>query len=157
MALGGDEIVMGETSELGPIDAQVGIIEGNTDQQVSADHFLRAKTKATEALNSPDDHVVRAAEIQLALLNPAFLAYCEDAMSFGRDFAAKQLCDHMFKDECQADQPLWKGRIDKIVENPTSSSKHLTHGRMITSELSVGTPSSWPHACIFGQRPMNEA
>src|SRR5688572_5280843 len=93
IALGADEIVMGETSELGPIDAQIAIVEGNAEQQVSADHFLRAKQAAVDALASTEDHIARSAEIQLASLNPAFLKFCEDSMKFGRELAKQQLRD----------------------------------------------------------------
>jgi ATP-dependent protease ClpP protease subunit len=134
MALGADEIVMGETSELGPIDAQIGIVEGNENQQVSADHFLRARNDAVSNLASTEAHIVRAAEIQIASLNPAFLTYCQDSMDFGRKFAAQQLRDHMFHDECVADKVMWETRIDEIVSNLTSSSDYLTHGRMISAK-----------------------
>ena len=55
-------------------------------------------------------------------------------MQFGRDFAEKQLRSHMFRDEHDADTGLWGQRIAQIIANLTSSSKHLTHGRMITSQ-----------------------
>jgi membrane-bound ClpP family serine protease len=132
MALGADEIIMGETSELGPIDAQIEIMQDNAPQQVSADHFLRARDKAVNDLQSADPHVVQAAQIQLSMLSPAFITYCEDSMEFGRDFATKQLSAHMFKTEIAAEQALWMERIGKIVQNLTASSRHLTHGRMIT-------------------------
>src|SRR5260370_33334490 len=52
MALGADEILMGETSELGPIDAQVIIYQDSSPQQVSADHFLRAEEQTIQSLAS---------------------------------------------------------------------------------------------------------
>ncbi|MEX0713564.1 MAG: hypothetical protein WD278_14500 [Pirellulales bacterium] len=134
IALGADEIVMGESSELGPIDAQVSIMQDNAEQQVSADHFIRAKNEAIKNLTSADQAEAQAAQIQLALLSPAFLQHCQDSMQFGRDFAMKQLKGHMFKAEREAQPALWDDRIDKIVSNLTASSKHLTHGRMITAD-----------------------
>ena len=133
LALGGDEIVMGETSELGPIDAQVYVIQDNEPQQVSADHFLRARDAAVNDLASAEDALVQAAQIQLSLLSPAFLQHCDDLMNFSRDFARKQLQSHMFASEYQQDQLAWTNRIDQIVLNLTASSKHLLHGRMITA------------------------
>ncbi|MFQ5735144.1 MAG: hypothetical protein ACE5KM_24690, partial [Planctomycetaceae bacterium] len=134
IALGADEIVMGETSELGPIDAQVFIIQDNADQQVSADNFLRARDHCLKELGSGDSARVEAAQIQLSLLSPAFIQHCEDLMNFGRDFARKQLQSHMLAAECATDQSLWQSRIDRIVSNLTATSKHLLHGRMITAE-----------------------
>jgi len=51
LALGADQILMGESSELGPIDAQVYIIQDNQEQQVSAEHFLRARDEARKELD----------------------------------------------------------------------------------------------------------
>jgi len=140
LALGSDTIIMGETSELGPIDAQVFIIEGNKEQQISADHFLRARDEAVKNLGSPDQIVVQAAQIQLALLSPPFLQHCQDLMDFAKDFAGKQLRAHMFQEEWQQDSTLWNSRIDKIIETLESSSKHLTHGRMITGQAILEDP-----------------
>ena len=134
IALGADEIIMGESSEIGPIDAQVVVMQDSTEQQVSADHFLRARNQAMDGLKSPEAHVVQAAQIQLSLLSPAFIQFCEDSMQFARDFAEKQLRSHMFKTECPSDAALWDTRIASIIKNLTSSSKHFTHGRMITSQ-----------------------
>lgn len=134
IALGGDEIVMGEISELGPIDAQVFIIQDNAEQQVSADHFLRARSDAIRDLASDQLEVSQAAQIQLSLLSPAFLKNCEDLMEFARDFARKQLKAHMFAGEYSEDSETWDARIDKIVDNLTTSQKRLLHGRMITAE-----------------------
>jgi hypothetical protein len=134
IALGADEIVMGESSEIGPIDAQVLVMQDSTEQQVSAEHFLRARNQAVDDLQSPEGHVVQAAQIQLALLSPAFLKFCEDSMQFARDFAEKQLRTHMFQTEYSSDPALWDQRIASIISNLTSSSRHLTHGRMITSQ-----------------------
>ncbi len=133
IALGADEILMGETSELGPIDAQIYIIQDNQPQQVSADHFLRARDEAIQKLASTAPQEAQAAQIQLALLSPAFLQQCKDMMDFGKDFATKQLQTHMFQVEYAQDQGTWQQRIERIVQNLTASSKRLTHGRMITA------------------------
>lgn len=134
LALGADEILMGETSELGPIDAQVYLIQDNQPQMVSADHFLRARSQAIKDLGSENLAEVQAAQIQLALLSPAFLQHCEDLLKFARDCAAKQLRSHMFASEFASDPSVWDQRIGKIVDNLTASSRHLSHGRMITAE-----------------------
>jgi hypothetical protein len=93
---------------------------------------LRAKQQCLQELASGDQARVDAAQIQLALLSPAFLMHCQDMMNFSRDFAEKQLKAHMFQQEYAANQKEWEGHIQKILENLTSTSKHLLHGRMIT-------------------------
>ena len=77
--LGADEIIMGETSELGPIDAQLSIIQDGAEQQVSADHFLRAESEAVKTLASGSPEAAEAARIHLANMSPAFLQYCRDS------------------------------------------------------------------------------
>ena len=61
-------------------------------------------------------------------------------MKVYRDFAKKQLKSHMFQTEYSADPTGWDQRIGSIITNLTSSSKHLTHGRMITSQLIKADP-----------------
>jgi len=134
LALGADEILMGETSELGPIDAQVDVLQDGLTQQVSADHFLRAKRMCIHEMRSSDKARAEAAQIQLTLLSPAFLQHCQDLMNFSRKFAKDQLWAHMFREELKLDATEWDDKIEKIVKNLTASSKHLLHGRMITAD-----------------------
>jgi ATP-dependent protease ClpP protease subunit len=133
IGLSGDEMVMGETSELGPIDAQVFIIQDGAPQQVSADHFLRAAKEATSKLASPNQEEVEAAKIQLACMSPAFLQQCQDLQNFGKQFAKRQLQTHMFSVEYAADPSAWAIKIDTLVENLTASGKYLSYGKMITA------------------------
>lgn len=133
MALSADEIVMGETSELGPIDAQVYIIQDNAPQQVSADHFLRAAKEAIDKLNSQNAGEAEAARIQLMSISPAFLKSCQDMQDFAKQFAKKQLQTHMFATEFTADAAAWGAKIDNIVQNLTTSGKYLSHGKTITA------------------------
>ena len=107
IALGGDEIVMGHTSELGPINAQVFIVQDESPQQVSADHFLRAEEEAKKLLRSPDPEDNEMGRIYLASLSPAFLQSCKDLQDFGREFARRELRAHMFAAEYAADQSTW--------------------------------------------------
>jgi ATP-dependent protease ClpP protease subunit len=132
MALSGDEIIMGETSEIGPIDGQVFIIQDNARQQVSADHFLRAASEAKKQLTSSDDGEVEAARIQMMNLSPAFLQHCKDVQEFSKQFAVRQLTAHMFAAERIEDPAVWDKKISLVVENLLSSGTHLTHGKMIT-------------------------
>lgn len=134
IALSADEIVMGEGSELGPIDAQIEVRQDGVKQQISADHVLRAFEEATQNLSAQDPAIVQAAQIQLSTLSAPFVHCCRDLMNFAKDFAGKQLRNHMFKSEHGTDSVKWDSLIDDIVSNLMASSKHLTHGRMITAQ-----------------------
>jgi hypothetical protein len=134
IALSADKILMGESSELGPIDAQISVRQDGVEQQVSADHVIRAFNEATKNLGDPDPAIVQAAQIQLSTLSAPFVHCCRDLMNFAKDFAGKQLRNHMFKAEHIADATKWDGLVDGIVENLMASSRHLLHGRMITAQ-----------------------
>jgi hypothetical protein len=86
MPQGADEIIMGETSELGPIDAQLSIIQDGAEQQVSADHYLR-EAQAIQTLASGTPEAAEAARIYLAIISPAFLQHCRDSQEFGKDYS----------------------------------------------------------------------
>jgi ATP-dependent protease ClpP protease subunit len=141
IALGGDKIIMGESSEIGPIDAQVFIVQDGSPQQVSADHFLRAEEYATSKLASDRAEEVEAGRIQLASMSPAFLKLCRDLQDFGRQFARSQLQAHMFAAEYAAEKDMWEARINAIVDNLSASGTHLSHGKMITAAAISADPT----------------
>jgi len=134
IALSSDEIVMGESSELGPIDAQINVRQDGVEQQISADHVIRAFDEATKNLASCNPAEVQAAQIQLSTLSAPFVHCCRDLMNLSKDFAGKQLRSHMFMTEHAAEATKWNKLIDDLVTNLMSSSRHLTHGRMITAQ-----------------------
>ena len=72
IALGADRIVMGESSELGPINAQVLVMQDSTEQQVSADHFLRARDQAILNLKSPEGTLFKPLKYSSRCFPPRF-------------------------------------------------------------------------------------
>jgi len=133
IALSSDMIVMGETSELGPIDAQVPVLEAGLVQWVSAQDYLDVREELVKQI----DKAAKAGEptdaylAQLTTLNPAFLQYCHNNMEFSKDFARKRLTNFMFKGYTEPDK---EALIDRIVKTLSSRSRFFTHGRMITIE-----------------------
>lgn len=90
MAIGADEILMGNTSELGPIDPQVTVADaqGNpVTQPVGA--YLRAYRVFSERLQENREDAT--AQIMLSKLDPATIVLFEAVRARARQFAENQL------------------------------------------------------------------
>lgn len=133
IALGADEIVMGYSSELGPIDAQIPVIIDGYPQQISAQSFIDARDKlveeyykATTATPPKDPQPILQ---MIASLNNSFIVECERMMEFGRDVVRKLLSKHMFGRD--KNLVAKNAKIDHIVKMLSSVQMHLVHGRGI--------------------------
>jgi len=131
IALGADEIVMGPSSEIGPIDAQVAVVIEGLLRYVSAQSFIDARESLlkqhADALAAKKD--VQAILQMLASLDIPFIEECQRMMDFGRDVVRKLLGNYMFrKDKKKA------SKIDKIVVMLSSVKTHMVHGRTITGD-----------------------
>lgn len=95
IALGGDAIVMGYVSELGPIDPQYQINIGNTVQYVSGQSFIQAYKAAQEevrqAMKRGESPVGYLQSLSASTLEPAFIEHCRRGIEFSRDIAKKFL------------------------------------------------------------------
>lgn len=102
MALACDEIVMGDHSQLGPIDPQFTIItpEGprGAPGQAIEDQFERAKKECADPAN------IAAWLPILRSYAPGLLAMCDHQQRLAEDFAAKALAEHMLSDQDDAEQ-----------------------------------------------------
>jgi ATP-dependent protease ClpP protease subunit len=131
IALGGDQIVMGYCSELGPIDAQVMIIVGGIPHYISAQSFLDARDvledRYRKAIKEKQDP--KPVLQQIASLDAPFIDHCEKLMEFSREVARKYLAKYMFS----AIKPAAKQKqaIDKVLERLSSVNIFKVHGRMI--------------------------
>lgn len=96
IALGADMIVMSETSELGPIDPQVVVADGNGNRiSHPVQTYLDAYKAHSEALaRDPSDATAR---IMLGKLDPATLKLFEAVRERARRFAESRLQRGMFK------------------------------------------------------------
>jgi len=134
IALGSDEIVMGYSSELGPIDAQVPVNASGVVQFISAQSFIDARD---ELLTQTHGAVQNGKPYQgfLQLLTTVDIAYvreCERMMNFARDVASKWLKNYML---ANANMPAGE-RDDlavRIAKKLSSAEAYLSHGRMISA------------------------
>ncbi|MBI4369246.1 MAG: hypothetical protein HY547_03340 [Elusimicrobia bacterium] len=123
IALGTDEIVMGYTSELGPIDPQIRhtLSDGST-QVYPAQSFLdglediKAKVKNEGGL-SPAYFPL------LNNLDPALLDFCHKAIERSKEFAKKWLKQGMLK--------LNPTKAEQIAEKLCEKKLYLSHGMVI--------------------------
>lgn len=96
MVLGADSVVMSDTSELGPIDPQMWIVDSNGHRRlVPMQSYLDAYSKYTELLRQDPGNV--AAQIMLGKLDPATVELCEATKDRARQFAENQLIHGMFR------------------------------------------------------------
>jgi hypothetical protein len=98
MAIGADEIVMSDTSELGPIDPQVILADNNGNRlRHSAQNYLDAYKSYSDDLKKDPEDV--AARIMISKLDPATVKMYEAVMTRTRKIAEDQLKRGMFKEE----------------------------------------------------------
>lgn len=128
IALGADEIIMGPSSELGPIDAQIPAVIEGVRRYISAQSFIDARD---DLLDRYDKRKAAKKDVEpilqmLTTLDMPFIAECERSMEFGREIGKKLLCDHMFSKK--------KGKVakaDKLVSELSSVKRFKVHGARI--------------------------
>lgn len=90
MAIGADSIVMSDTSELGPIDPQVTMVDGDGDRATqSIQAYLDSYEQLSRRLNSDPNDVV--AHLLLNKFEPARIVHFESVKARAREFAENQL------------------------------------------------------------------
>lgn len=122
MTLGADEIVMSDTSELGPIDPQITLNDGHGNLiRHSVQTYLDAYEAHTLALKTNPNDV--AAHIMMGKLEPATVKLFEAVRDRARKFAEDQLKQGMFRSG--------GGNFTKIASDLIDTKRWLTHGQMI--------------------------
>ena len=131
--MAGDEILMGATSALGPIDAQ--IILGN-GKRYSAHAFLEGIEKLKKIVD--ETKKLNAAYIPiLQNISPGEIQHCENAQCFSKSLVTEWLAKYKFKfwethsDGLPVTSDERRKRAEEIASELTSQSKWLTHGRSI--------------------------
>lgn len=131
ISLGADVIVMGPSSEIGPIDAQIPIQVSGVRRYASAQSFIDARDtllrQHAEALEKKQD--VSALLQMIASLDLPFIVECERLMDFGRVVGKDLLKAHMFARDTDAD-----AKADKVVSQLSSVALHKVHGRAINGQ-----------------------
>lgn len=132
-AMAGDEILMGPTSSLGPIDAQIMF----NNKRFSADAFLDGleKMKAEVAKSGK----LNAAYIPiLQNISPGEIQHCENAQRLSRLLVTKWLSQYKFQDwdkhsstGAPVTQKEKEERAEQIASKLCKQSDWLTHARSI--------------------------
>ncbi len=124
MALGADCVVMSNTSELGPIDPQVILADGNGNRiRHSVQNYLDAYDAHTAALAKNPGDV--ASQIMLGKLDPAEVKLFEAVRNRSRKFAEDHLKRGMFKDG---------GNYTLTAEALLDTTRWQSHGQMISCQ-----------------------
>ncbi len=124
MALAADQIVMGNTSELGPIDPQVTRNDGQGNRVTqSIQSYLDAYKDHSEALQKNPNDI--AAQMMLGKLDPSRLKSFEALKNRARILAEEHLRRWMFGNQ-QATI-----NITEIVNALMDTNRWLSHGQMI--------------------------
>ena len=138
-ALGGDQILMGYLSELGPIDPQVPIEVGGYPRYISAQSFLDGQRQTLEAVaQAQNDSRPVIGYLQLlnsAEMSPAWIAEMEREIKFGQDMVANLLKRHMLpRLHPKAKASTLGNRAGRIARDLSQANKRFSHGRMIGAE-----------------------
>lgn len=123
IALAADEIVMGYTSELGPIDPQIRFPGPTGMQYLPATSFI-------DGLQRIIDEAAKSGGLSPAYypilqnLTPAVLDLCYKSIDRAKSFAKKWLSQYMLKDHPDA--------AERIAETLCNTTRYQSHGMAIT-------------------------
>jgi len=122
MVLGADAVVMSDTSELGPIDPQIILADGNGNRiRHSVQSYLDAYDEHNERLRKEPNDV--AAQILLGKLDPATVKLFQAVRARARQFAEDQLKRGMFRNGGN-----WTAAAGELID----TKRWQSHGQMIS-------------------------
>jgi ribosomal protein L44E len=132
-SMAGDEILMGPSSSLGPIDAQI----MTNNKRYSAEGFLTGLNKIKEEVEKTKR--LNGAYIpMLQSISPGEIQHCENAQNFSQKLVTQWLTKYKFQDWVthsstgEPVSPLEKEtRAKEIAAKLCNHSDWLTHGRSI--------------------------
>jgi hypothetical protein len=128
IALGADEILMSDTSELGAIDPQIELLDANGNGSVhSAQSYLDAyETHAAALKEDPSDPVAR---LMLSKMEPATVRKLQRITRRSRSIAKDLLRNGMVRDEQAA---------EKTANSLADTERWHSHGQVISHEIARG-------------------
>lgn len=130
MVLGADYVVMSDTSELGPIDPQIVLADGNGNRILHPiQSYLDAYDEHTKTLKSEPGNV--AAQIMLGKLDPATVKLFQAVRVRAQRFAEAQLNRGMFRNGGN-----WTLAAAELLD----TKRWLSHSQMISHEDAAGPP-----------------
>jgi ATP-dependent protease ClpP protease subunit len=127
IAIAADTIVMGEPSELGPIDPQVTITTANGEpMHRPAQSFLDG---LEEIISSAEDELPAAYFPLLDKLDPALIDFCRKALLRSEQFAETFLTRYMLKDD--------PAKARAVAHELNDVKRHLSHGAVIDATRAI--------------------
>ena len=127
MALGADSLVMSDTSELGPIDPQIVLADGDGNRiRYSVQNYLDAYIAHSATLAATPTNV--PAQIMLSKLDPGRVKLFESVRDRARNIAQNQLKRGMFRGGTGT------SNYTKTASALLDTTRWLTHGQMISWE-----------------------
>lgn len=127
IAIAADTIVMGEPSELGPIDPQVTITTANGEPMARpAQSFLDG---LEEIVKTGEQELSAAYFPLLDKLDPALIDFCRKALQRSEQFAETFLTQYMLKGD--------PDRAKAVAHELNDVKKHLSHGAVIDAERAI--------------------
>jgi len=126
IALAADSIVMGYTSELGPIDPQISITlrDGKMLTRPAYSYLQGLKMIRDEIKSDPS--FIQSYLPLLEQLDPALLDYCNKSIERSKRFAYKWLCQYMFKGDTK--------KAATAAAKLNDVDKYIMHGVVIDSK-----------------------
>ena len=122
MALSGDEILMDDKSELGPIDPQIQINGNFVPAQTVIDGFEEAK----EIIKSSGPEILPAYMPLLNKYDLHILQICKNARELSERLVSNWLKNYMFNGEKDAGE-----KASNIAKKLSNHKEYLSHGRPI--------------------------
>jgi hypothetical protein len=127
IAIAADTIVMGEPSELGPIDPQVTITTARGEPMVRpAQSFLDGLESIVAGAG---DELSAAYFPLLDKLDPALIDFCRKALKRSEQFAEKFLTKHMLSDD--------PAKAKEVAQALNNVEEHLSHGAVIDADRAL--------------------
>lgn len=142
MVMAADEILLGPSSALGPIDAQI----MQNGKRYAAHAFLQGLEKIREEVNNTG--VLNRAYIPiLQNISPGEIQGCENALEFAKTLVTEWLCTYKFKfwethskTGLRVTKEEKQQRAEEITKVLCDHGRWLTHGRSITLSDLVASP-----------------
>jgi hypothetical protein len=124
--MSGDEIIMGDSAELGPTDPQMVINGKQSPAHGIIEQFESAKTELAK-----NNKALSAWIPILQQYGPSLIAQCNAAIKLSNELVRDWLKKHMFKGDD-------KGRYKAVkISKYLTDKKHLSHGRMLDTDQLV--------------------
>jgi hypothetical protein len=125
IAIAADEIVMGEPSELGPIDPIITVTTADGEPMSRpAQSFLDGLQEIVDRTGEGD--LSPAYFPLLDKLDPALIDFCRKALSRSEQFAERFLTDYMLRND--------PAKAHTVAKDLNDVKKHLSHGAVINAE-----------------------